>query len=76
MESTVGLYKSKLIQPHPTFAGRAELERETASWAHWYNKTRLPLREAVEETGSHLGQVSNPPRRGGLLPGYRRLTPC
>jgi hypothetical protein len=30
MESTVGLYKSELIDQHPTFAGRAELERETA----------------------------------------------
>ena len=34
MESTVGLYKSELIDQHPTFAGRAELERETASWVH------------------------------------------
>ena len=41
MESTVGLYKSELIDQHPTFAGRAELERETASWVHWYNTTRL-----------------------------------
>jgi hypothetical protein len=75
MESTVGLYKSKLIHQHPTFAGRAELERETASWVQWHNNTRLPLREAVEETGSHLGRVSNPPRRGGHLRGYRGLTP-
>ena len=34
MESTVGLYKSELTDQHPTFAGRAELERETASWVH------------------------------------------
>ena len=32
MESPVGLYKSELIDQHPTFIGRAELERETASW--------------------------------------------
>jgi putative transposase len=41
MESAVGLYKSELIDQHPTFSGRAELERETASWVHWYNTSRL-----------------------------------
>ena len=41
MESAVGLYKSELIDQHPTFTGRAELERETASWVHWYNTARL-----------------------------------
>jgi hypothetical protein len=33
------------------------------------------LHEAGEGTGSHLGQVSDPPRRGGHLRGYRGLTP-
>jgi putative transposase len=41
MESAVGLYKSELIDQHPTFTGRAELERETAAWVHWYNIARL-----------------------------------
>jgi len=41
MESAVGLYKSELIDQHSTFTGRAELERETASWVHWYNTARL-----------------------------------
>ena len=41
MESAVGLYKSELIDKHSTFTGRAELERETASWVHWYNTVRL-----------------------------------
>ena len=41
MESTIGLYKTELIQRHQTWNGRAELERETASWVHWYNTTRL-----------------------------------
>jgi transposase InsO family protein len=41
MESAVGLYKSELINQHSPFTGRAELERETASWVHWYNTTRL-----------------------------------
>ena len=41
MESAVGLYKSELIDQHPPFTGRAELERETAAWVHWYNTARL-----------------------------------
>ena len=41
MESAVGLYKSELIDRHPTFRGRAELERETAEWVHWNNTSRL-----------------------------------
>jgi putative transposase len=41
MESAVVLYKSELIDQNPAFTGRAELERETASWVHWYNTTRL-----------------------------------
>lgn len=42
MESTIGLYKTELIDRHERcWTGRAELERETASWVHWYNSTRL-----------------------------------
>lgn len=42
MESTIGLYKTELIDQHDTtWADRAEVERETASWVHWYNTTRL-----------------------------------
>nr|WP_157129546.1 IS3 family transposase [Nocardia amamiensis] len=41
MESAIGLYKTELIDRHPPFPGRAELERETASWVHWYNTQRL-----------------------------------
>jgi putative transposase len=41
MESAVGLYKSELIDQHLPFTGRAELERETAAWVHWYNTARL-----------------------------------
>ena len=41
MESAIGLYKTELIDRHPAFTGRAELERETASWVHWYNTQRL-----------------------------------
>ena len=43
MESTIGLYKSELIDHDRTrsWSGRAEVERETASWVHWYNTTRI-----------------------------------
>ena len=42
MESTIGLYKTELIDRHQrSWTGRAELERETASYVHWYNTRRL-----------------------------------
>jgi transposase InsO family protein len=42
MESTIGLYKTELIDRHPrSWSGRGEVERETASWVHWFNVTRL-----------------------------------
>jgi putative transposase len=43
MESTIGLYKSELIEHQRTraWSGLAELERETAGWVHWYNTTRI-----------------------------------
>ena len=41
MESTIGLYKSELIDRQKSWFGRAEVERETASWVHWFNTTRL-----------------------------------
>lgn len=41
MESAIGLYKTELIDRQKSWTGRAEVERETASWVHWYNTTRL-----------------------------------
>ena len=42
MESTIGLYKTELIDRHQTsWSGRAEVERETASWVYWYNQARV-----------------------------------
>jgi putative transposase len=43
MESTIGLYKTELVEHNRTrsWSGAAELERETASWVHWYNATRI-----------------------------------
>jgi hypothetical protein len=43
MESTIGLYKTELIHHDRirTWSGATELERETASWVHWYTATRI-----------------------------------
>ena len=42
MESTIGLYKTELIERHPrSWNGAGEVERETASWVHWYNTERI-----------------------------------
>jgi putative transposase len=40
-ESVIGLYKTELIAPRPPWAGPHELERETATYVHWYNERRL-----------------------------------
>jgi putative transposase len=43
MESTIGLYKTELIEHDRSraWSGLGDLERETASWVHWYNTTRI-----------------------------------
>jgi transposase InsO family protein len=43
MESTIGLFKTELVYHDRarSWTGAAELERETASWVHWYNTTRI-----------------------------------
>lgn len=43
MESTIGLYKTELIDHDRSrsWTGRAEVERETASWVHWFNTSRI-----------------------------------
>ncbi|MGH7745641.1 MAG: IS3 family transposase [Candidatus Dormibacteria bacterium] len=44
-ESTIGLYKTELIDHDRTghWSGPGEVEAETASWVHWYNATRIHL---------------------------------
>lgn len=44
-ESTIGLYKTELIDHDRTrsWSGAGEVERETAGWVHWYNQTRIHL---------------------------------
>lgn len=43
MESTIGLYKTELIDHDRagSWTGRGEVETETASWVHWYSTTRI-----------------------------------
>jgi putative transposase len=43
MESTIGLYKTELIEHDRSrsWTGRAEVEQETAAWVHWYNTSRI-----------------------------------
>lgn len=43
MESTIGLYKTELIDfdPARTWRDAQEVETETASWVYWYNHQRL-----------------------------------
>ncbi|MCU4184943.1 integrase core domain-containing protein [Acidiferrimicrobium sp. IK] len=42
-ESTIGLYKTELIDHErtATWSGAAEVERETAGWVQWFNDTRI-----------------------------------
>jgi putative transposase len=42
MESTIGLYKTEVINQNPaTWTGANQVERATAEWVHWYNTERL-----------------------------------
>ena len=41
MESTIGLFKTELIDRQRSWTGRTEVERETAAWVHWFNTDRL-----------------------------------
>ena len=49
MESTIGLYKTELIDRH-RFTGRAGLEHTTAEWVHWYNTHRSSCTSGVRYT--------------------------
>lgn len=42
MESTIGLYKTELIDHgNPTWRNWRHVETKTATWVHWYNTERL-----------------------------------
>jgi transposase InsO family protein len=71
IESTIGLYKTELIEhDRPgSWTGRAEVEQETASWVHWYNTTRIHhsigKRSPIEFEA--LPSDRQPPDRGGCV---------
>ncbi|GLY20062.1 hypothetical protein Kisp01_70760 [Kineosporia sp. NBRC 101677] len=41
MESTIGPFKTELIDRQKSWTGQAEVERETAAWIHRFNASRL-----------------------------------
>lgn len=42
MESTIGLFKTEVIEhEQPTWTSWRQVEQATASWVHWYNTERL-----------------------------------
>jgi putative transposase len=45
MESTIGLYKTELIDRQRFWTSRAQVERETAAWVYWFNTE--PLHSAI-----------------------------
>ena len=66
IESTIGLYKTELIEHDRTrsWTGRAEVEVETASWVHWFNTTRIHHsigKQSPIEFEEHYRQALNPP---------------
>jgi transposase InsO family protein len=68
MESAIGLYETELIHRYPgSWGGRNEVERETASWVHWYNTSRLhsalnhtPPIEFEQRYRDHIPTASSP----------------
>jgi putative transposase len=64
MESAVRLYMSELIDQHSTLTGRAELERESASWVHWKKQrpdsTRRSSIDRWSSTRSYHQAVTSP----------------
>jgi putative transposase len=67
VESTIGLYKTELIdRHHRSWTGPREVERETAAWVHWYNGTRLHSSigycPPIEFEQHHRERTNRPPR--------------
>jgi putative transposase len=64
MESTIGLYKTELVDRQQSWAGRTEVERETAAWVHWFNTERLhsaiDYRPPVEFEDHHYRDTTAP----------------
>jgi putative transposase len=64
MESTIGLYKTELIDRQRSWTGRTAVERETAAWVHWFNTERLhsaiDYRPPVEFEVPHRDTIAAP----------------
>jgi putative transposase len=65
IESTIGLYKTELIEHdrRRCWTGRAEVEQDTASWVHWFNTTRIHHsigKRSPIEFEEHYRQTNNP----------------
>ncbi len=76
MESTIGLYKTELIDRQRSWTGRNEVERETAAWVHWFNTERL--HSAIDyrpQWSTRTTTVTPPPPRSSRWPepGLRRI---
>lgn len=72
IESTIGLYKTELIEHRRrrSWTGRAEVEQETASWVHWFNTTKIHHsigKRSPIEFEEHYRQTANPPNRGDCV---------
>jgi putative transposase len=66
MESTIGLFKTEVIEHEKTtWTGRADVEKATASWVHWYNASRLHTSigdvPPVEYEQAHHSRITNEP---------------
>ena len=66
---SIGLYKTELIDRFPgTYAGRAEVENETAKYVSWFNEKRLhssignlsPVEYEQAHPESHKSAATNP----------------
>src|SRR4051812_35931452 len=70
MESTIGLYKTELIDRQRSWTGRAEVERETADSVHWSHPParRARLRHARGVRAGLLRCSTGPTTRGVLTP--------
>ena len=71
MESTIGLYKTELIDHDRTrsWSGAAEVERETAGWVHWFNETRIHCPSAwSHRSNTNSSTVSPTPPPKARLP--------
>ena len=65
MESTIGLYKTELINRDRSWTGANDVERETANWVHWFNTDRLHtsigMLPPAEYEDRYLQTQPNPP---------------